>query len=452
MGEFRQVKDALSLPSLAVPLRRAFLRAALWLVPGVALQVAVALVTDLANGPWSPVLLVGLALVALLGGAAWRYRERAELAAPFLIVLVASITLVGTARYGPLAASGAYLVVASVLAPALLPRRLGLALAAAAVLAFVALGAAMTAGLVPVPSPALSDLRSGLVWTRVVVALTIAVVFVGFVFQVAERHLLEALAGAAEDRARALAAERERAQSEAALAMAQRVASIGFLAGGFAHDVKNALAVVQAGAQALRTHPAEAQEVVGELELAASSCAEAAQHLLALARDPEESGRCRPRDVLAGLARMLKPVLPQGVALEVDAPVDAEVPVAEGTLTQALLNVVLNARDAMPDGGRLALRARLDPRDGVVIEVEDSGLGMDPDTLARVFDPFFTTKPAGAGTGLGLPMVKRTIERAGGTVRLASVRARGTTVRIALPVAASRGKHARRKERGLPLA
>ncbi|MFO0582437.1 MAG: ATP-binding protein [Anaeromyxobacter sp.] len=445
------MKDALTRQSVAVPLRRALLRASIWLVPATAVQVAFALLTDVLHGAWTPLLLIGLVLVALAGAAIWHHRERAEVAAPLLVLLVTSVTLLGTARYGPLAASGAYLVVAAVLAPALLPRRLGLALATGAVLAFVALGACMTAGLVPLPPPALSDLSSGLVWTRVVVALTVAVVFVVFVFQVAERHLLDALAATAEARARALSAVREREQAEAALAMAQRVGSIGFLAGGFAHDVKNALSVVRAGAQALRKHPEEAQEVAAELELAASSCVDAAQHLLALSRDPSEGGRCRPREVLAGLARMLQPVLPQGVTLEVDAHVDAEVAIPEGSLTQVLLNLVLNARDALPAGGRLVLRARLDPRDGVVVEVADDGVGMDADTLARVFDPFFTTKPAGAGTGLGLPMAKRSVERAGGTIRLTSEPGKGTTVRVGLPIAAGRGKHVKRKDRGVRL-
>jgi len=138
--------------------------------------------------------------------------------------------------------------------------------------------------------------------------------------------------------------------------------------------------------------------------------------------------------VISGLARMLKPVLPEDVQLDVDASPTCEVRVGEGALSQAVLNLVVNARDAMPRGGHLTLRTRERPRPRVaVIEVEDSGAGMDPATLARAFEPLFTTKPAGHGTGLGLTMVRRTAEEAGGLVEIDSRVGRGTCVRLVLP-------------------
>ena len=104
-------------------------------------------------------------------------------------------------------------------------------------------------------------------------------------------------------------------------------------------------------------------------------------------------------------------------------------------LEQALLNLVSNAVDAMPEGGRLSLAARPDG-DGVALVVTDSGDGIPPEDLPRVFDPLYTTKPPGKGTGLGLPILREIVEAHGGTVRLESRAGEGTTAVVRLPPAA----------------
>jgi CheY-like chemotaxis protein len=108
----------------------------------------------------------------------------------------------------------------------------------------------------------------------------------------------------------------------------------------------------------------------------------------------------------------------------------------EGELHQALLNLCNNARDAMPDGGTLTLRTR-EHRGRAIIEVRDSGMGMEPAVLERIFDPFFTTKAPGKGTGLGLPMVYGFTKHAGGSIEVESTPGTGTLVRLILPLASA---------------
>jgi signal transduction histidine kinase len=104
-----------------------------------------------------------------------------------------------------------------------------------------------------------------------------------------------------------------------------------------------------------------------------------------------------------------------------------------GQVTQLLMNLTVNARDAMPDGGRLTIKATEIPDGGVRLVVEDTGHGMSEETVAKAFDPFFTTKPPGSGTGLGLATVYGIVSQAGGTVALDSSPGRGTCVTIDLP-------------------
>jgi CheY-like chemotaxis protein/anti-sigma regulatory factor (Ser/Thr protein kinase) len=139
---------------------------------------------------------------------------------------------------------------------------------------------------------------------------------------------------------------------------------------------------------------------------------------------------------------VLRRVVPASIELTVEVPPEPVLASADqNAMIHVLTNLATNARDAMPLGGRLRVRVRRVEADGNgaaagVIEVEDSGTGMDADTLNRVFDPFFTTKPAGIGTGLGLPIVQGLMTEQGGTVEVASEVGRGTTVRLRLPLAA----------------
>jgi len=237
--------------------------------------------------------------------------------------------------------------------------------------------------------------------------------------------------------------------TESALLQAQKLEALGRLSGGIAHDFNNLLTIV-IGSLVLANERLDAGSAAAPLLEEAVQAAERgaalSQRLLGFVRkrgdDPRLIDLCRLlSEVEDMLRRTLGPRVRLSVAIATDAaPVEAD-PVQ---LELAILNLAINARDAMPDGG--ALRIAVDKRelgstaaDGLarghycVVEVADSGTGMDEATLSRAFDPFFTTKEPGVGTGLGLPMVQSFASRSGGAIRLSSRPGRGTQAELWLP-------------------
>jgi signal transduction histidine kinase len=269
---------------------------------------------------------------------------------------------------------------------------------------------------------------------------------------------------AANERLRAEVAEH--GSTAAVLRQAQKMEAVGQLTGGIAHDFNNLLTAVIGNIElAIGRCHAESRAALPVLQgalKAAERGAALTQRLLAFARRQ----RLKPRSVdlaalLTGLADLLRQTLGPSIRLEIAAAPDATpAQVDANQLELAILNLAINGRDAMPDGGllRIALgdrevadaAAELAPGDYVVITVEDSGAGMDEAVLARAFEPFFTTKDIGKGSGLGLPMVQGFAQQSGGTVRLASRRGHGTSVEIWLPRATSApdGDAARRAGEG----
>ena len=231
----------------------------------------------------------------------------------------------------------------------------------------------------------------------------------------------------------------------------QRVQAMGTMAGGLAHDFNNALAVVLGNLELVtdRVHDPELREMLEDIRAAASSAAQLAQRLLRLGRT--EPPAFEPVGLAGLVERAVSGIRRQAGQLQIATAVAPDLVVAGSyeELHQVLVNLVLNARDAMPGGGMLRIHARpvhLDPVAAtahqlaagggfVELAVTDSGCGMDATTLARVFEPFFTTKPAGSGTGLGLAMVHGIVRRHGGAIDVESAAGRGTTFRILLPAA-----------------
>lgn len=221
---------------------------------------------------------------------------------------------------------------------------------------------------------------------------------------------------------------------------AQRMEGLGRLAGGIAHDFNNLLtAIIGYANLAASELPREsaARTDLGSILDAAGRAADLTRQLLAFARrQPVEPKLVDLTERLATMDRLLRRVLEAGVDLVIDTP-GGPLPVMidPAQLEQVIMNLSVNARDAMPSGGRLTLRAFQDPvRDLVVLEVEDTGTGMEEATQALIFEPFFTTKGPGEGTGLGLPMCYGVIRQAGGTITVASQPGEGTTFRIELPI------------------
>jgi two-component system cell cycle sensor histidine kinase/response regulator CckA len=229
-----------------------------------------------------------------------------------------------------------------------------------------------------------------------------------------------------------------RRRMELELRQAQKLEAVGRLAGGVAHDFNNLLTAILSYGQFLQRRVAdnfEAARDVGEIVLAARRAAALTQQLLTFSR----RGAVRPRavfltHVVDGLASMLRRLLPEGIALVTELePATPPVRIDPGQCEQVVMNLALNARDAMPEGGTLTIEvAPLGP-DRVCLRVRDDGVGMDEATAAQAFDPFFTTKADSGGTGLGLATVREIVESAKGTIELRSLPGRGSTFTITLP-------------------
>lgn len=262
--------------------------------------------------------------------------------------------------------------------------------------------------------------------------------------------LAERTAELAEANARLRAEVAERETAEAALRQSQKMEAVGSLTAGVAHDVNNVLMVVRGAAEVLKRRlshaPGHLRQIAAILR-ATERGAALTRRLLAFAR--QEALRPDVVDVnalLRGVAGLLGATLGESVRIVLD--LAATLPPAfidRSGLDHVVINLAINARDAMPAGGTLTFRtggAEIAPGDAelaagsyVTLDVCDTGTGMTEKVRARAFDPFFTTKPAGRGSGLGLSQVYGLLRQSGGTARISSVPGGGTTVRLFLPVA-----------------
>ncbi len=245
-------------------------------------------------------------------------------------------------------------------------------------------------------------------------------------------------------------AEKERLQLQ--LQQSQRLESLGQLAGGIAHDFNNLLAVILGYATFIARRADEGSDDerdVGEIRKAGERATRLTHQLLAFAR--RETVRPRVLDltgVVLEMEQLLRRTLGEHVALETALAADLSPIMADyGQLEQVLVNLAINARDAMPEGGTLtldtenvdaddayvAVRAGLAPGRYVRLRVSDTGTGMTPEIAARAFEPFFTTKPKGQGTGLGLATIYGIVTGAGGHVQIYSEPGLGTTFTVLLP-------------------
>ncbi len=245
--------------------------------------------------------------------------------------------------------------------------------------------------------------------------------------------------------------ERE-AQLEGQLAQAHKLESIGRLAGGVAHDFNNLLTVINGYAGMLlgRTQAGDKMRApLSAIQHAGERAAELTQQLLAFSR--KQLVQPRPIDLGALLnqtADMLRRLVGEDIAVIVSSEPGLAIVTADpGQVHQVLMNLAANARDAMPSGGELRFRTRnvvldasysaahpeVNPGEYVLLEVADTGLGMDEKTRAHIFEPFFTTKERGSGTGLGLATVYGIVRQNSGSIEVESVAGSGTTFRVLLP-------------------
>lgn len=248
-----------------------------------------------------------------------------------------------------------------------------------------------------------------------------------------------------------LAAAAQRNRSEEQLTHVHRLEAIGQLTGGVAHDFNNLLTVISGNLQLLEAElPADsdAADIIASATRAVDRGASLTHRLLAFARrQPLQPRPVVPKPLLDELGHMLRRTLGETVSVAVHCGADVPDVYADANeLDTALVNLAINARDAMPRGGRLSIAARevvlvdaanawnLPPARYVSFTVSDTGTGMTPETLARALEPFFTTKAASKGSGLGLSMVYGFVNQSGGALHLESRLGYGTHVELLLPV------------------
>ncbi|WP_243369619.1 PAS domain S-box protein [Microvirga solisilvae] len=243
-------------------------------------------------------------------------------------------------------------------------------------------------------------------------------------------------------------------QAEAALRQAQKMEAVGQLTGGIAHDFNNLLTGIVGSLDLLKTRMAQGrvEHLERYLNAATSSANRAAaltHRLLAFARrQPLDPRPVDTNQLITSMEDLLRRTLSEAIELEITTSDDLPLTLCDpNQLESAILNLAINARDAMPEGGKLVIETGISHLDSayaagqrdlmpghyVTISVSDTGTGMPADVLAQVFNPFFTTKPIGEGTGLGLSMVYGFTKQSEGHVRIDSQVGKGTTVRLYLP-------------------
>jgi signal transduction histidine kinase/CheY-like chemotaxis protein len=243
-------------------------------------------------------------------------------------------------------------------------------------------------------------------------------------------------------------------ESEDRLRQAQKMEAVGQLTGGIAHDFNNMLQGIAGGLELMQRRiaqgqPEEAARFVAVAQQSVVRAAGLTHRMLAFARRQALNPRpVEPDTLVRGIAEMIQRTVGPGVQLELRLRDGKWAALCDANqLESALLNLAINARDAMPDGGTLTIAtadrpvtaAELSGQDGaepgdyVEMSVADTGTGMTPDVMARAFEPFFTTKPIGEGSGLGLSQIYGFVRQSGGFIRMESAPGQGTTLRLFLP-------------------
>jgi signal transduction histidine kinase/ActR/RegA family two-component response regulator len=281
----------------------------------------------------------------------------------------------------------------------------------------------------------------------------LAVLKAGAADHITRKNLMR-LNAAVEREIRAAGLRRERNRLEEQFRQAQKMEAVGRLAGGVAHDFNNLLTVITGYSDMLLAStdlkPAQ-RTALEEIRRSAERGGALTHQLLAFSRrQPLEARLVRINDLILQIEKLLRRLIGEDIELVTIPAASQDVVEADpGRLEQVIMNLVVNARDAMPDGGKLTIETGVahlsevfsakqlgvPPGQYVVVSISDTGVGMDEATQSHMFEPFFTTKNPGRGTGLGLATAYGIIRQSGGAIRINSELGRGTTVQIYLPPA-----------------
>jgi signal transduction histidine kinase len=452
-GEGRSTDEGTGVEQELQRWRERVLSGVLWTVC-VSLGVVLPLYFALGEAPFAGVLTP--VFVTLLGAAMLHKRFPYHVRVALLLVLLFAIGIIAMVRagFGPnVTVLLETLVVVSVL---LLGRRWGLAMTALSAASLSGMWLLHRSGAIDslaIPSFFMAvtpdDARGILRVTVNYAALSaISVVAVSFLLDRAEASLAvkaRALEEAHRQQAEAESLREELRRQDEAFSKARELEILGRLAGSVAHDFNNALLIIQGNADLIRYDPGLLRSALDDIDAAVQQAASTTRQLRGLWQQPAVTPtRLDLREAVARTANLLKRLLPSNIAVQTAAERDFFVVADEGRLQGLLTNLALNARDAMPEGGSLELRVtQATEKEATdvgllgrvaLIEVQDNGCGMSPETRARLFEPYFTTKGK-EGTGLGLASAKNVVEGHGGRIVVSSELGRGTTLRIFWPLA-----------------
>ncbi len=390
---------------------------------------------------WAHPLVVTVFLLLPASLMAWRRHPSALVRSRALIGSTIVMVVVAMFDFGPFMGAGASWLIVVIATEFLLGGTAGLAVLA--IYGLVAGGhlILLQAGWVSAPRN-IEAAAAVSIAARTYVVCAICLVGVRFATHSLIGLLERTLAARAREQQQREAAITARHEMERTMQANQHFEALGKLAGGVAHDVNNALTVVLCSTEMLLRAeiPPDERELVHDIVTATRNAAQTTRHLLTLSR----RGCANPAPVSASrvvstVSRLATRIMPAGVTLVVEGTSERHLLVDMADLQQALLNLLLNARDAMPDGGRITLGlADLDaaPPDGprrVRISVSDTGCGFSAETGERLFQPFFTTKAEGKGTGLGLTMVRQFVADCGGSLEWHSELGRGSRFALTFP-------------------
>jgi signal transduction histidine kinase len=370
-------------------------------------------------------------------------RPRGRARAWFVMVPALVMTLGGYAFTGYLSGCGAVLSVTLMLSGLLMGRRTMIGFTLFMVAALSAIAWAVVHGYLRAPNAADTSMLNGASWARSLTMTFLAISLFGGLMVAVVTRMEHSLRVARRETQR-------REQAERAALEAKQLELVGRLAAGVAHDFNNNLTAIMGCAELLQLEhagPGTGRELADSILQSSQRLAELTRQLLAYSR------RARmvqaPTDVhllLRDAVSLLRRSTDPNVRIVTDFAASNPMVAADVTLLQsAVLNLLVNARDAMPDGGTITVSTasvEVDPRGQdetgpsgkcLVLEVRDTGHGIAPDVLPQIFEPFFTTKPVGQGTGLGLAAVAGTVKTHGGRIQVESAVGRATVFRITLP-------------------
>jgi signal transduction histidine kinase/ActR/RegA family two-component response regulator len=396
-------------------------------------------------------LLVACALLAAVVVAVPAVTGRPRGAARAWILIVPALTtaLMGYVRVGLFSGPGVCLTVTLMLAGLLLGRRAMIWLTLASALVAGGVGWAIVSGHIPAPDARDVDMTLGRTWLRSLGVTFLAITLFGWLMVAVVTRMERSLRVARQETLRREQAERDRAEAELQALESKQLEMVGRLAAGVAHDFNNNLTAIMGSAELLKSDLPEQErgrEMADTILQASQRLAELTRQLLAYSRKARMLQT--PTDLHAVIQeavslarRSMDPNI--AIVTELNAQ-HATVAGDAALLESAVLNLLINARDAMPNGGKLTVATALveltrtsakglPTGPCVVLEVIDTGRGIPKEQVPNIFDPFFTTKPVGKGTGLGLASVAGTIKAHGGSIEVNSDLNAGTAFRVYLP-------------------